>query len=168
MFKPGFFGKAPPRFWIGQIPLGQLENKTSAQKWGDRVKVRIVGYHPSECGLLQDDDLPWAIVLRPTSHGSLNRTSTGLVGGEWVLGLFLDDDYEKPYIVGVFGRSDPTYEISATEQVNNGCTEFKKTLNYFNPITPSPANLYGSGDKTPKGKKTPEKDIPSSSFRKRK
>lgn len=162
MFKPGFFGKNPPRFWIGQVPLGQLSNKTDAQKWGDRVKVRIVGYHPKESTIMKDDDLPWAIVLRPTSHGTLNRSSTALVGGEWVMGLFLDDDYEKPYIIGVFGRTDPTYEISASDQVNQGGTEFKTTLNYFDPINPSPANLFGSGDTTPSGQKSPIEPPPLS------
>lgn len=155
MFKPGFFGKNTPRFWIGQVPLGQLNNKTDAERWGDRVKVRIVGYHPSEGDLMADDDLPWAIILRPTSHGSLNRMSTAIVGGEWVMGLFLDDDYEKPFIIGVFGRSDPRYEVSAAEQVNQNSTQFEPTLNYTNPINPSPANLFGSGDNTPSGKTTP-------------
>ncbi len=154
MFKPGFFGKSNPRFWIGQVPLGQTDNKTEYEKWGDRVKVRIVGYHPYEANLLNDADLPWAIVLRPTSHGSLNRVSTGIVGGEWVMGLFLDDDYEKPYIIGVFGRSDPTYEISSSDQVGQGSAEYKKTLNYTNEITPSPANLKGSGNSTPSGQAT--------------
>jgi len=155
MFKPGFFGKNTPRFWIGQVPLGQFSNKNTKERWGDRVKVRIVGYHPKEGDLMADDDLPWAIILRPTSHGSLNRTSTAIVGGEWVMGLFLDDDYEKPFIIGVFGRSDPRYKASAAEQVNQNSTQFEPTLNYTNPINPSPANLFGSGNSTPSGQKTP-------------
>lgn len=167
MIKPGFFGKTPPRFWIGQVPLGQTDNKTSYKKWGDRVKVRIIGYHPSEGSLLKDEDLPWAIVLRSTCHGSLNRVSTGIVGGEWVMGIFLDDDYEKPYIIGVFGRSDPSYSFSISDEISKSSTEFKKTLNYFGSIVPSPANLYGSGDTTPKGKKEPQTDVPKNSFRRR-
>ena len=95
MFKPGFFGINPQRWFIGQVPLNQVENKVSKVKWGDRVKVRIMGYHPKDGDILKDDDLPWAIVLKPTSQGSLNRGSTAIVGGEWVIGIFLDDDYEN-------------------------------------------------------------------------
>ena len=43
----GFFGKSP-KFWIGQVPPFQTTNKTDPNRWGDRVKVRIMGYHPSE------------------------------------------------------------------------------------------------------------------------
>lgn len=135
MFKPGFFGKNPPRLFVGQVPLNQIDNRVDKNKWGDRVKVRIVGYHPKDGDILHDDDLPWAIVLRPTSQGTLNRGSTGLVGGEWVVGFFLDDDFEKPMIIGILGRTDPSYSVTLQDQQNQGSTQFKKTLGYFGGIT---------------------------------
>lgn len=137
MFKPGFFGKNPPRWFIGQVPLDQTENKTNPEGWADRVKVRITGYHPSEGSILKDKDLPWAIVLRHTSHGSLNKMSTAIVGGEWVVGIFLDDDYEKPMIIGVLGRTDPSYNITGSQVKNGESSEFKTTLNWFGSITPA-------------------------------
>lgn len=147
MFKPGFFGKNPPRWFIGQIPLDQTENKTNVEGWADRVKVRIMGYHPWEGPILEDKDLPWAIILRPSTHGSLNKMSTGIVGGEWVVGIFLDDDYEKPMIIGVLGRSDPSYTITGSQVKSNKSSEFKKTLNSAQgPIIP-PAYQIKAGSK---------------------
>ena len=129
MFKPGFFGKNPPRWFIGQVPLDQTENKTNDKGWADRVKVRIMGYHPAEGSILKDKDLPWAIMLRPSTHGSLNKMSTGVVGGEWVVGIFLDDDYEKPMIIGVLGRTDPSYTIPGSKVKTDNSTGYEKTLN---------------------------------------
>lgn len=155
MFKPGFFGKSPPRWFIGQVALDQTANKTSPEGWGDRVKVRIMGYHPSEGTLLQDKDLPWAIILRPSTHGSLNRSSTGIGGGEWVVGIFLDDDYEKPMIIGVLGRNDPSYNIGGSEVKTKQSTEFKKTLNWYGYNTPQSYHLKTSESPSKSGSKSP-------------
>lgn len=155
MFKPGFFGKNSPRWFIGQVSLDQTDNKTNQNGWGDRVKVRIAGYHPSSGTLLSDKDLPWAIVLRPSIHGSLNRVSTGIGGGEWVVGIFLDDDFENPMIIGVLGRSDPSYDIGGTQIKSQQSTEFKRTLNWFGYNKPQNYHLKtlespsGSGSKFP-------------------
>lgn len=135
MFKPGFFGINPQRWFIGQVPLNQVENKVSKAKWGDRVKVRIMGYHPKDGNILKDEDLPWAIVLKPTSQGSLNRGSTAIVGGEWVIGIFLDDDYERPMIIGVLGRTDPAAEVTLQEQNEQQSTQFKKTNCWYGRIS---------------------------------
>ena len=108
MFNPGFFGKTPPKWFLGQVPLGQTANKEDPNGWGDRVKVRIVGYHPAEGSKLADKDLDWAIILRTTSNGTLNRMSTGITGGEWVIGIFINTDLQKPLplILGVLGKID--------------------------------------------------------------
>ena len=34
-----------PVFWIGQVVPKQDANKTSLDRWGSRVKVRIMGIH---------------------------------------------------------------------------------------------------------------------------
>ena len=146
MFKPGFFGKNPPRWWIGQVPLGQTDNKTESIKWGDRVQVRIVGYHPMEGNILPDEDLPWAIILKPSSQGTLNKGSTAIIGGEWVVGIFLDDDCERPLIIGVIGRSNPGYECTLSDQQSEKSTEFKTTLSYSGSILAQPYHL-ASGQK---------------------
>ena len=137
-FDPGFFGKTPPRWFIGQVPLGQIVNRTAADGWGDRVQVRIVGHHPAEGSKLEDKDLDWAIILRTTSHGSLNRMSTGISGGEWVIGIFVNVDLQKPLpvILGVLGRSDPKYEVTSSEAEKKKSSEFKKTLHWYKTIQP--------------------------------
>ena len=154
MFKPGFFGKNPSRFWIGQVPLNQLDNKINRDRWGDRVKVRIIGYHPSEGSLLADEDLPWAVILKPTSQGSLNRGSTAIIGGEWVMGIFLDDHYEKPLIIGVLGRSEPSYEMTQPDAIAKKSSEFLTTLNYFGTVLPTDYQTLG-GTKDQSSKKAP-------------
>ena len=78
-----FFGKeGVAKWWIGQVPLGQDVNKKNASGWGDRVQVRILGSDPASGTQLHDRDLRWAMVLRPGSHGTLNRGSTGIIGGK--------------------------------------------------------------------------------------
>ena len=145
MFKPGFFGKNPPKWWIGQVPLGKYDNKVEGSKWGDRVKVRITGYHPAEGNILPDDDLPWAIVLKPSSQGNLNRGSTSIIGGEWVVGVFLDDDCQMPMVIGVLGRSNPGHEITYSEQQTKKSTEFKSALPYCKEIVAQPYQLINGG-----------------------
>jgi hypothetical protein len=168
MFNPGFFGKSPPKWFIGQVPLGQTVNKDDPNGWGDRVKVRIVGYHPAEGNKLADKDLDWALILRTTSHGSLNRMSTGITGGEWVIGIFINADLQKPLplILGVLGRSDPKYEITSSEAEAKQSSEFKKTLNWYGSVAPQ---LHHSLSGKQPGKKAEQQNnlvIPNNFFRK--
>jgi len=150
MFSPEFFGKAPPRLFLGQIPLNQVANKREENRWGDRVKVRIVGYHSPDGNVIADDDLPWAIVLKPGSQGNLNRGSTGLVGGEWVIGFFLDDGGNKKnfIIIGVLGKSDDEFEVTEEQTKEWRSTRFGRTLDYFGEIQPQPWQLK-AGEKPP-------------------
>ena len=138
-FNPDFVGKAPLKWFIGQVPLGQTINIENPKGWGDRVKVRILGYHPSLGSELSDDGLEWAVIMRSTSHGSLNRKSVGITGGEWVVGVFLNTDPEKllPLIVGVLARSDPSYEITESDQKSKKSAEFKKTKNWYKTVQPA-------------------------------
>lgn len=169
MFNPGFFGKSPPKWFLGQVPLGQTANKEDPNGWGDRVKVRIVGYHPAEGSKLADKDLDWAIILRTTSNGTLNRMSTGITGGEWVIGIFINADLQKPLplILGVLGKSDTKYEITSSEAEAKQSAEFKKTSNWYGNIQPQMFHMLGA--KEP-GKKAEQKNnlvIPSNYFKKR-
>lgn len=121
-------------WFIGQIPpnwneISQKSNWNDAH--GNRVKVRIPSMHPvsgNDSTSLRDQDLPWAIVSQPTSHGSRNLTSTGLWGGEWVIGFFIDEDKQLPVITQVLGNNLTEYEIN--ESIN-GTTQGKR-VNRFN------------------------------------
>ena len=80
---------------FAQVAIEQTQTPVHKNgKWkdchGDRVKIRIPAMHPmsstDDAYQLTDDQLPWAIVAKPTTHGNYNHQSCGLHGGEWVLG----------------------------------------------------------------------------------
>ena len=75
--KTNFVGKDGFNWWIGQIapPKSWRNVNVNQSLYGythNRVKVRIIGYHPFDCqGIeLPDEDLPWAEVMIPTHSGS--------------------------------------------------------------------------------------------------
>ena len=111
LLKTNFIGRDGFRWWIGQIPPEEEEyaQQNDGGGWGNRVKVRIMGYHPYSLNELPNKDLPWAIVLLGTTDGSgaANRAKTIAVSpGDTVFGFFLDgDNAQVPVIVGVFGRT---------------------------------------------------------------
>ena len=155
----GFFGKSP-KFWIGQVPPFQTTNKTDSNRWGDRVKVRIMGYHPSEGTKLPDSQLPWAQILRPTSHGSLNRVSTGIVGGEFVFGFFLDDECTEPAILGVMPRTGADVDKPVNEATQEQSTGFKRIDPFHGTIQPSSHQLIaGEGSSSQQPVQLPTQDF---------
>ena len=104
-------------WWIGQVAhkdsWREVNKAISLRGYkGNRVKVRIVGYHPfdPEGNILPDEDLPWAEVLADpfsgNGQGGVSKTLS-LVGGEMVLGFFLDgEDAQQPVIMGLFPKYD--------------------------------------------------------------
>ena len=146
-----FFG-INPKLWIGQVAPNQTLNKKVGNLWGDRVKVRIMGLHPKEGVFLPDSKLPWAIILRPTSNGYFNRVSTGLSGGEFVVGFFLDDDCQQPCIIGVLAQTGGDVDISVDEAIQQQSTEFKRINTFHGLIQPSFYQILGgegSGSQQP-------------------
>ena len=137
-FSPEFFGKGPTQWVIGQVAF-DAENKLNEERWGDRVRVRLIGYDSPDGNVLEDNNLRRGIVLKPTSQGSLNRGSTALVGGEWVIGFLVNDGSNKKtvMIVGVLGKSEPSYEMTQPETIARKSSEFLTTLNYFGTIQPT-------------------------------
>ena len=126
LLKSNFIGRDGFRWWVGQIApfesgSGQGE-QSNGGGWGNRAKVRILGYHPFDDQELGNDDLPWAQVLLPTTSGSgaaNTGTNTKLKPSDYVFGFFLDgDNAQIPVIIGVFGRSSEvsqeTYSPTAT------------------------------------------------------
>jgi len=112
IIQSNFIGRDGFRWWIGQVAPEKAQedqlNQTAAA-WGNRVKVRIMGYHPQNTVELKDEDLPWAQVLLSPQAGSgkANRAkSLRLSPGDSVLGFFLDgDDAQLPVIIGIFGNT---------------------------------------------------------------
>lgn len=106
-----FIGRDGFRWWIGQIPpLSCMGEQIKGGGWGNRFKVRILGYHPYSEAELSNEDLPWAQCLIPTTAGSgAANVATGvqLQQGDIVLGFFLDgDNAQVPVILATFGRTD--------------------------------------------------------------
>ena len=129
LIKTNFIGKDGFRWWIGQIAPDKVQSpQTKGRKrggrfvwdpnsFGNRYKVRIMGYHPYNTVELSDVDLPWATVISPPGYGT---GSAGLFKtirfqqGDTVLGFFLDgDNAQIPVIFGAFGNSDYKAEEGA-------------------------------------------------------
>jgi hypothetical protein len=106
-----FIGRDGFVWWIGQIaPLDSMKKQSSGGGWGNRFKVRIMGYHPLNEDELSNEDLPWAQALIPTTSGSgAANVMTGvqLQPGDMVFGFFLDgDNAQVPVIMATFARTD--------------------------------------------------------------
>lgn len=110
LLKTNFLGRDGFRWWIGQIPQESAHGgQINGAGWGNRYKVRIMGYHPYDITELPDEDLPWAQCLLPTTAGTgagNNSTSVVISPGDVVFGFFLDtDNAQTPVIMGCFGRT---------------------------------------------------------------
>ena len=110
LLKSNFIGRDGFRWWIGQVAPGEAQgDQSNGGGWGNRKKVRILGYHPYSETELKNEDLPWAQILLPTTSGSGGggcSTSTKLKQGDVVFGFFLDgDNAQIPVVVGCFGRT---------------------------------------------------------------
>jgi len=110
LIKNNFLGRDGFVWWIGQIaPEASWNEQVSGAGWGNRYKVRIMGYHPYSTAQLKDEDLPWAQVMLPPGHGTGANNIAKTVKfsqGDVVVGFFLDgDDGQIPVIMGAFGNS---------------------------------------------------------------
>jgi hypothetical protein len=111
LLKSNFLGRDGFRWWIGQIPPAEsMDKQINKDGWGNRTKVRILGYHPYDDGELPNEELPWAQILLSTTDGSgasNMATNHKIRPGDIVFGFFLDgDNAQIPVISGVFGRTD--------------------------------------------------------------
>jgi len=145
----------PDGFFLGQVPPNwteYLQNGTWSDAHNNRVKVRIPGKHSKGSEIL-DKDLPWAIVSQSTSTGNRNGASTGLSGGEWVIGFYLDEDEQLPVIMQVLGKNEVSgIKIKASE---NGTTQFRDTSRFSSFI--APATMLKGGPK-PNAPAVPDKE----------
>ena len=152
------------KWFLGQIPPCQNQH-SKPRIWedvhGDRVKVRIPGMHPmssnDDSTELLNSDLPWAIVAKPTTHGNRNAQSTGLWGGEWVIGFFMDEDCQIPVITQVLGNNENYYEIL---QCENGTTLGKRVGRYNGGRTANVGEVSGGS------KPNSSAQLPKSAFKK--
>lgn len=128
LLKSNFVGKDGFIWWIGQVAdpsvwrneksdFADRKGDSDSGSWGYRCKVRIVGYHSFDRNELDDEDLPWAHVLTSAADGSPGQGGLGkshnLVGGESVVGFFLDgDEAQQPVIMSCFHRSPAVVNVA--------------------------------------------------------
>jgi hypothetical protein len=110
LLKSNFLGRDGFRWWIGQIAPEEVQKQLNKDGWGNRLKVRIMGYHPYSVEELPNEDLPWAQVLLSTSDGTGSAnygTNHKVRPSDIVFGFFLDgDNAQIPVISGCFGKTD--------------------------------------------------------------
>ena len=120
LFKKHFVGRDGFQWWIGQIPPEeswrenipgtQQDNNRETKGFGERYRVRIMGYHTANADDIPDDELPWAYVMYPVTAGGGGRGSSqsaNLTQGTFVFGWFMDgDDAQIPIIMGILGNND--------------------------------------------------------------
>ena len=120
LFKRHFVGRDGFQWWIGQLPPEefwreniagvQSEDNGTQKGFGERYRVRILGYHTANADDIPDEELPWAYVMYPVTAGGGGRGSSqsaNLTQGTFVFGFFLDgEDAQLPIIMGVLGQND--------------------------------------------------------------
>lgn len=142
LIKRNFVGKDGFTWWIGQVASEEKWNPNmtgtrvlSADEipgFGDRYKVRIMGYHTDNSTELTDDDLPWASVMLPVTAGGgpgASSQSPQIRQGIFVFGFFLDgEDAQQPMIMGIIGFNNYTVVNKGVPQIKYQPFEgFKQT-----------------------------------------
>lgn len=105
---------------------GVIEDVMDPLKLG-RVRVRCIGYHTDDRGLLPTSGLPWALCLLPNTSASMagvGQSATGLQAGSWVIGFFRDGlSGQDPIIMGsiaskTYAKPDKTKGFSDPSGAN--------------------------------------------------
>jgi len=102
-------------WWIGQVE----SNKQDDPKRSGRYRVRIIGQHlKTGDNATPTSELPWAHIMMPVTtpfvEGGTSGASPGLKRGCFVCGFYLDNDKQKPIIMGSIGGTK-----SATKESND-------------------------------------------------
>lgn len=145
LLKSNYAGKDGFIWWVGQVASPESWKNEKARvdtegSWAFRCKVRIIGYHTFDGNVLPDDDLPWAHILTSGAEGSPGQGGFGktpnLMGGESVLGFFLDgEEAQQPVVVSCFYRNDSVQNLITPELLE------KEKSSQFKPFTGMQGNL---------------------------
>jgi hypothetical protein len=120
LFKRYFVGRDGFIWWLGQVAPESTwaENKAgvptpnndSIKGFGERYRVRIMGYHTANIDEIPDNELPWAYVMYPTTAGGGGRSGSqnaNISQGDFVFGFFMDgEDAQMPVIMGILGNNE--------------------------------------------------------------
>lgn len=150
LLKSNFIGRDGFRWWIGQISPGEsLGTQNKGEGWGNRFKVRILGYHPYSKTDLPDEDLPWAGCLLPATSGtgaSNFAQSVKYRPGDVVVGFFMDgDNAQIPMIMGAFGRTSQVPQQAASDTAFVPFTGYTSKIDFPNgTLVPDESNEQNS------------------------
>lgn len=104
-------------WWVGLI-----EDREDPLRMG-RVRVRIINIHTDNLAVLPTEELPWAVVMQPTTSAALSGIGTapvGLLPGTWCVGFFLDsEEMQQPVVMGTLGGMPDPLTETETEQNNS-------------------------------------------------
>lgn len=123
-----FLGNNDFTWWLGTV-----ENADDRDAKLGRVRVKILGFHdPNE----KPENLPWALVLQPTTNAAVsgigNAANGGLKAGSFVMGFFLDyPDCQQPVVMGSF------YSQIKPVIIEPGSLQAANTPGAVNAVTPN-------------------------------
>ena len=88
-------------FTMQRTFIGVVEDRNDPLQLG-RVKVRAYSIHTEDKTQTSTRELPWAMIVQPNNAATsgVGYSGTGMLEGTWVFGIFLDDDYQNPLIIG--------------------------------------------------------------------
>ena len=140
LLKSNILGRDGFVWWIGRVASQTVwknantlhaVNKSKQQ----RVKVRIIGYHPWEETEMPENDLPWAEVMQDpqvgSGQGGIGETMS-LQGGETAVGFFLDgEEAQQPVIFGLLNRNQEVMSSITSDSAitPEKSSEFKNLTN---------------------------------------
>jgi hypothetical protein len=102
---------APKETWKNNFGTGDLKDQPTINSgFGERYRVRIMGYHTANKEDLPDNELPFATIMYPVTAGSGKAgasQSSNIGEGSFVFGFFLDgEEAQQPVIMGMIGYND--------------------------------------------------------------
>jgi len=129
--KSHFIGRDGFIWWIGQVAPketweknfgtgGETDDSSSIEGFGERYRVRIMGYHTANKEDLPDDELPFATIMYPVTGGAGGEasTSSNIRQGNFVFGFFLDgEEAQQPVIMGLIGYNNYQQVIDAVPTI---------------------------------------------------
>lgn len=129
-------------WWIGQV------EDIKDPKKGGRVRVRIVGEHLRDCNVVPSDSLPWAHTMMPVTTPYSDNGDTGassnLNVGNWVIGFYLDNDKQKPIVMGSIPHTPGSTKVVGNDPNPGGdCKSLTRYIGEANPATNFPEKDKG-------------------------
>lgn len=84
-----------------ELYYGVVEDRVDPQQLG-RVRVRVAGIHTQNREEIPTDDLPWSMVMTPTTSPSASGVGTTpyLMEGSWVIVTFMDPMKQQMLVMG--------------------------------------------------------------------